>query len=222
MIQRLCLFLFSTFVFAELPPVQATDTLEQVRMSRGEVIVDQQDIGATKFVVAKILIDAPPEKVWPVLTNPFEFQGKISPRMKQVEVLTDRADLSVLRVTVNPGFFLPPFTYSVESRYEPDQRIDFRRVGGTLKDFKGYWTISPQSEGRKSEVTYGMYVDPGIPVPQWIIRAGVRDELPRTLTAMRERVQAVYTGHETLSTRTIAAAEHAVQHAEVPRPANHS
>src|SRR6185295_3623212 len=109
---RLCRRVLSTLGLSfilSLPTVAQgdVDNCEQLRLSRGEVVVEQQDVGPTKFVVAKILIDAPPDQVWPIMTNPFEFQEKISPRMKQVKVVTDRADLSVLKVTVNVGFFLP-------------------------------------------------------------------------------------------------------------------
>lgn len=180
---------------------------EAERLKRGEVVVDQRDVGATKFVVAKILINAPPGQVWRIITNPFEFKGKINPRMKEVEVVTDRPELSVLKVTVNLGFLLPPIVYSVESRYENHERIEFKRVGGTIKDFKGNWVIVPADEGRKTQVVYSMFVDPGIPVPQWLVRAGVRDELPRTLTAMRERVLGVFVRHQARAGRSILAAE---------------
>lgn len=179
---------------------------EIARLERGEVVVDQKDVGATKYVVAKILIDAPPDEVWPILTNPFEFRRRISPRMKEVEVVTDRQDLSVLNVTVDVGFFLPSITYSVESRYEPEQRIDFKRIGGTLKDFKGQWIVLPSDNGKKTQVIYSMYVDPGIPVPQWIVRAGVREELPKTLTSMRERIMDINAGRKAPADRSIMAA----------------
>jgi carbon monoxide dehydrogenase subunit G len=203
-------FLSSLLCFLMMVPTSAQgngDVSEQARLNRGEVVVDQKDVGDTKFVVAKILIDAPPEQVWRIMTNPFEFQGKISPRMKDVQVVTDLPELSVLKVTVNIGFFLPPVTYAVESRYENRERIEYRRVGGTLRDFKGSWVLFPVADGRKTQVNYSMFVDPGIPVPQWLVRAGVRDELPRTLTAMRERVIGVFVKHQSLVTRSILAAE---------------
>ncbi len=169
-------------------------------------MVRDENVGQTRFVAARILIDAPPSEVWPVLSNPFEFQGRISPRMKAVEVLTDREDMSVLQVSVDIGFFLPSISYAVESRYQPQERISFKRVGGTLKDFRGYWEMLPKSEGNKTEVVYSMYVDPGIPVPQWLVRAGVREELPRTLMAMRERVMEVHSGRKALVVPSIMAA----------------
>jgi hypothetical protein len=51
-----------------------------------------------------------------------------------------------------------------------------------------------------------MYVDPGFPVPQWIIREGVKTELPRTLMALRKRVKAVCMRTEAMESQTILAA----------------
>lgn len=180
---------------------------EVASLSRGQVVVDHKEIGDTKYVVAHVLIDAPPDKVWPVMTNPFEFQGKISPRTKDVQVLKDQFDLSLLQMTVHIGFFLPEVTYLVESKYESNERIDFKRVGGVLKDFRGYWEMRPQANGAKTRVTYAMFIDPGFPVPQWIVRQGVGLELPRTLYALRARVMDVFAGNKALLSKTILAAK---------------
>ena len=51
-----------------------------------------------------ILINEPPERVWPIMVNPFEFQGEILPRMKTVEVMVDRSNLSILKVTLDMSF----------------------------------------------------------------------------------------------------------------------
>ena len=53
----------------------------------------------------------------PNLVNPFEFQGKISPRMKTVEVMSDQVNRSVLKVTLDV-LLIPHFNYIVESLYE--------------------------------------------------------------------------------------------------------
>ena len=114
----------------------------QERLERGEVVVGLKEVGSSKFVTGTVLIAEPPERVWPIMVNPFEFQGKISPRMKEVEVVTDQADLSVLKVTLDV-ILIPHFTYVVESKYENGARVDFKRLGGVLKDFKGAWEVAP-------------------------------------------------------------------------------
>ena len=96
----------------------------------------------TKYVEGKILINEPPDKVWPILVNPFEFQGKISPRMKTVEVMSDQTNRSILKVTLDI-LLIPHFTYIVESLYQNGESVQFHRIGGTLKDFRGSWVMSP-------------------------------------------------------------------------------
>lgn len=197
----------------------------QKRLEHGDIVVDLKDVGATKYVEGKILINQPPDKVWPILVNPFEFQGKISPRMKTVEVMSDQTNRSVLKVTLDV-VVIPHFTYTVESSYRNGESVEFHRIGGTLKDFKGSWVMSPADGGTKTELIYCMYIDPGFPVPQWIIREAVKCELPKTLTALRERVQTVSDHPSYKEKRTILAAlikfPYHRTNSNVPEAVNHN
>jgi carbon monoxide dehydrogenase subunit G len=188
----------------------------ETKLERGEVVISSKKIEDVNFVEARILIDEPPSKVWPVMANPFEFQGKISPRMRQVTVVVDKVDLSLLKCTVHIGFFIPDITYTVESKYEPGQRITFKRTGGDLRDFKGVWEVKAAKGGNATELTYSMFIDPGIPVPQWIIREGVKNELPRTLMALRQRVTAIYTQNEAPEARHILAVSAVAKTSHLP------
>ncbi len=176
------------------------------KLAKGEVVVGLKNVGNLRYVTGTILLDHTPEQVWPVMVNPYEFKGKISPRMKTVDVVLDKEDESILRVTLDIGFLIPNFTYTVDSKYQRNERIDFKRLGGTLKDFSGSWQMKPADNGNKTELTYSMYVDPGFFVPQWIMREGVKVELPSTLTLLRKRLDNVY-GHQiALEPQTILAA----------------
>jgi carbon monoxide dehydrogenase subunit G len=178
----------------------------QKRLAQGEIIVGLRNEGATRLVTGTVVINEPPSRVWPIMVNPFEFQGKISPRMKTVEVVVDKADSSILKVTLDMSFLVQNFTYVVESNYSNGERIDFHRIGGVLKDFKGSWDMRPIDGGNKTELIYSMFVDTGFFVPQWMMREGVKGELPRTLKALRERVEAVCHESGTLEPHTILAA----------------
>ena len=89
----------------------------QERLAHGEVVTGMKDDGQFKYVTGSILINQAPEKVWPIMVNPYEFQGKISPRMKDVEVVLDKANRSILKVTMDLSFFFPHFMYVVDSQY---------------------------------------------------------------------------------------------------------
>jgi hypothetical protein len=186
------------------PAAESPQDAEE-KLASGQVVVGLEELDRTRFVFGRIWIDEPPSRVWRILVNPFEFEGKICPRMKRVEVLVDRIDTSVLKCTVAVCWLIPPVTYTVESKYLACGRIEFKRLSGVPREFKGYWQAKPVSGGRRTEVTYCLYVNPGIPVPQWIIREGVKVELPRVLSGLKERVKAVYDNHMVLEPRTILA-----------------
>lgn len=184
--------------------------LSHKRLNSGEVIVGLKTIGDRKFVTGKIWIPYPVEKVWPILVNPYEFKSNISPGMKDLKVLTDKEDLSVLKITAKYPIPLPipPISYTVKSRYSHNSKgssVEFERVSGSLKDFHGHWYAKSICNGKKTELLYSMYIDPGFYVPQWIIRRGVSGELPKTLTSLRTRINRIYSREALPVKRTITA-----------------
>lgn len=178
------------------------------RLEKGEVVVDFKNVGKRKYVTGRIIINHRPEEVWPVMVNPFEFKRNIAPRMKALEILSDKINMSIQRVTVD-AFPIPPVTYTVKSTYERTDngsKIEFWRVAGMIKDFRGHWIMRPCSNGQKTELSYSMYIDPGFYVPQWIVRQCVKGELPKTLLALRKRVEEVCSDVSVLEKQTIMAA----------------
>ncbi|PWU00399.1 MAG: hypothetical protein C5B53_04115 [Candidatus Melainabacteria bacterium] len=173
----------------------------------GDVLVRVQNHGSAKTVVGTIEIDQSPHRIWPILVNPYELQASICPRMKEIEMLCDEPNTSLMKVKVDCGIFFPHISYIVESKYTRNQRIDFRRIGGTLKDFTGYWQIEPLDDGSRSRVTYSLFIEPGIPVPQWLVREAIKVELPKTLRALRRRVDYLCEGNHKAISKTILAAK---------------
>src|SRR5262249_5016040 len=122
----------STAVSREVPDIASRNQAKS-----GDVQVRVQNHGAAKTVVGTIEIAQHPDRIWPILVNPYELQAYICPRMKEIDMLCDEPNVSLMKVKVDCGIF-PHITYVVESKYRRNQRIDFRRVSGTLKDFRGY------------------------------------------------------------------------------------
>lgn len=175
------------------------------KLAKGEVVVELHEQNGIKYVSGKIVIKEPAARVWPILTNPFEYQGKICPHMKNLRVVADTQQMSRLHVDVDCGLLMPLLSYVVESHYIPDSRIDFRRIDGNIKDFRGYWLLEPMADPNQCQVTYSMYIEPGFPVPQWIVREGVKMELPRTLLGLRKRVNAICESNAAPEARSIQA-----------------
>lgn len=189
-----------------VPPPAFARLEDRNAVSKDDVAVSHSKQGDIEFVVASIHIDQPPDRVWPILANPFEFEQTISPKFHTTKVLVDRPDESLLECKVDVGFLLPPINYTVFSSYAPCKRITFKSTAGDLKDFEGSWSVQAAEDGKSSDVTYSMYVNPGIPVPQWLVRQGIRMELPHTLRALRDRVYEIYRGSSTPTPRSLTAA----------------
>jgi hypothetical protein len=181
-------------------------TADEQRLAAGDVVVDSAEINGIRYVVARVWIDQTPESTWRTLVNPYEFEGRIMHRMKRVDVLTDEVAQSLMTCTVGVIFPIPDFKYTVESHYTACSKVEFHRTAGSFKDFRGFWGLEPVSHGTKTEVTYSMYIDPGFPVPDWLVREAVRMELPNVLTGLRERVTYLKSNADAAEKRTLVAA----------------
>lgn len=164
---------------------------ELARLNHGDVVVCVKESGTEKIVSGRILLTESVEEIWPILANPYEFVNALYPRMHKVQILEDRKDHSRMSCTIGLGTFLPDIVAIVDTDYVTGKSIDFHKVGGTLKGLTGGWTLTPKPDG-KTEVAYWMNIDPGIPVPSWIIAQGIKMELPNTLKAVRRRLDQLH------------------------------
>jgi hypothetical protein len=183
---------------------QRADQLQD-HLEQGDVVLRTECVGSTRYVDAQVLVPEPPEKVWPVLANPFEFHRNLFSRIEDLDIIVDEPRISCMKTRINCGLF-PPIVYVVESKYIRNQRIDFKRKEGSFRDFSGYWLLTPSMNGASTVVTFSVFVDPGLPLPQWLIREGIKIELPRTLRKLRNRVMALCNMKEPPIQQSIAAA----------------
>jgi hypothetical protein len=135
-------------------------------------------------------VDAPPPAIWRILTA-CEIAPEYVPNVvscKKLESLDDgRADLFVQEI--KPIFFLPTFEHVFRLDYTPYSRIDVHRVSGPIEYMEGSWWLVPQDSGRILLV-YQVAVDPGLPIPRFLVRATMKRDLPKIMMAVRERAEA--------------------------------
>lgn len=215
LVMALFLGLQSSFLgaFATVPALTNEEIENRVQMTakdklnleKGQVVVGFTQIGSSKYVLGRIVLDASPEQIWSVLANPYEFQNGIYSRMKDVQMLVDEPRHSIMRCKIAIGVIVPDIDAVVETDYQPMERISFRRKEGSLKALDGGWKLTPKDNG-KTEVSYWMSIDPGVPVPGWLVNEGVKSDLPKTLVALRKRLNTLRTAQGTLLTKTILAA----------------
>jgi hypothetical protein len=166
--------------------------IDREAVAAREIIVNAERGDRPLTVVVRIAaeVDAPPTAIWRILTA-CEIAPEYVPNVvscKKVEELDNgRADLFVQ--TIKPIFFLPTFEHVFRLDYTPHSRIDVHRVSGPIEHMEGSWWLLPQDSGRVLLV-YQVAVDPGLPIPRFLVRATMKRDLPKIMMAVRERAEA--------------------------------
>jgi ribosome-associated toxin RatA of RatAB toxin-antitoxin module len=155
-----------------------------------QIYVERSDRPLTAEVKLAAEVDAPATAIWDVLKaceiSP-EYVPDIQSCKKLEELDGGRADLFVQ--TIKPIFFLPAFEHVFRLDYTPYTRIDVNRVSGPIAHLHGTWWLVPEDNGRILLV-YEFELDPGMPIPRFMVRATLKRDLPKVITAVRERAEA--------------------------------
>ena len=184
------LALFSTASGAVAQP--DLDWLDRVALQAREVVVqtDRSDRPLTVNVRLAAEVDAPAAAIWDVL-RACEVAPEYVPNVvscRKVEEVDDgRGEIFVQ--TIKPIFFMPTFEHVFRLDYTPHARIDVSRVSGPIEHMQGTWWLLLQDSGRILLV-YELELDPGMPIPRFMVRATLKRDLPKVIAAVRERAEA--------------------------------
>jgi hypothetical protein len=154
------------------------------------VYAERGDRPLTVEVKIAAEVDAPIPAIWDILTR-CEIAPEYVPNVvscRRLERLDGgRADLFLQEI--KPIFFLPTFDHVFRLDYTPYTRIDVQRVSGPIEHMQGSWWLLPRDNGRVLLI-YELALDPGLPIPRFLVRATLKRDLPKIMRAVRERAEA--------------------------------
>lgn len=141
---------------------------------------------------ATVRIHARREVVWSLITSCAEAL-RLVPGLVACDVLETAPDRSWQRIrhVIDYSWYVPKLTYEIRASYERPTRVSIERVSGDLRVLTGSWVL--QSDGEDTIAHYAVDLAPGFWVPQWMVRAALRRDLPKMLRALRARAEAVRT-----------------------------
>lgn len=134
---------------------------------------------SAKIVRAKVLIKAPPDTVWRILTN-YSDLPHIMPGYEQAEILQSKGANKLVRIAMKVAAFLPTYRYQLQSREnESAYELNLTRVSGDFKALSVVYKLTPQNNGEQTLLTYRLNIDPGFSLPgdQGIIKANTEKTL---------------------------------------------
>lgn len=178
-----CLLALSTICAAN--PAQESVPRGDIEM---HVSLDAAEQSGT--AVGEVKIRAPREVVWALITNCAESMRLLA-GLEVCEVLETAPDRSWQRIryVLNYSWFLPKLSYVVKATYDPPSRLLVDRVSGDVRILKGSWIL--KTEGDFTVVHYTVDVVPGFWVPHWLVLSALRRDLPKVLSALRARAEAI-------------------------------
>jgi len=177
---------------AKSPWLDAADI--QQRLAAGQVVVRSALDGRARaaHVDAAVMVHTSPDAVWAVLKD-CDHAPSFIPGLKRCQRLASAADGSweVIAHDVKYSWFMPTIHSVFRADYQRPSRIDFRRVGGDLRDEQGSWLLEPLPDGSGTIVEYQVEINPGFWIPQAVVHRSLRKELPEALAALRIRVESL-------------------------------
>lgn len=165
---------------------------ERLRVLGGEVLVaiDSADPAqdGPPGVRGAIRIEASPAQVFSVMTSCAEALQYV-PRLESCRVVKTAADGSyaLIEHEVNPRWYLPRIRFVFRADYAPPREIRMSNVSGGLREYSGRWTLEPLDAGTATLVEYHVRVVPRYAVPQWLVLATLKRDLPELLQRLAAR-----------------------------------
>jgi coenzyme Q-binding protein COQ10 len=137
-----------------------------------------------------VVINAPPEKVFAVITD-YEKYPEFLPEVKKVKV--EFGSGNVKEVTYTVDIKAKVITYTLKHTARPPDELAWTMVRGEMmKGNDGAWVLQKVSEG--TEATYKIDLRLGALVPSMVERMLAEQSLPGLLANFKKRIEALHPG----------------------------
>ena len=137
--------------------------------------------GATR----SILINAPPEKLFDVITD-YDKYGEFLSEVKKVWTSDRRGNEVKVHYEVD---VIKTIHYTILAKEERPTRMSWTFVEGeVMKDNKGSWVLEPDGKGG-TKATYTVDMALGALVPKAIVTKLAETSLPKMLDAFKRRAE---------------------------------
>ena len=144
---------------------------------------------AAAHVFGAIKINASLEDVWATMVD-CDQAPEFVPNLISCEIIEAAEDgaYDIRKHIITYSFIGLRIENIFRSDYKPYSEIAFKLVGGDLERQEGVWSLGASDEGEATLVIYDAYVALGKPVPRFLVRRGMRKDMPKVLLSLREQV----------------------------------
>jgi coenzyme Q-binding protein COQ10 len=149
----------------------------------GETVAEEKMHGQT-YVVARVTVKAPPEKVFQILAD-YNHADKVFPQVKKCKLVADKGATKMVSHEIAPSGIPNTYEYLLEIKEFAPNALEWHRISGDFKQVDGYWKLEPADGGRWTNVTYASYVDGGMFLPQMLIRRQSKIDMAGVMSTLK-------------------------------------
>lgn len=137
---------------------------------------------------SSIDIDATAEELMAIVTD-LEAYPDWLPDVKAVEVLERDAEGRPIAATMTVDVTIREVTYTLDYEYDGFERMSWTsRPGGDVKLIDGSYTFEINDAGG-TNVVYDLAIDPGFPVPGFLLKRAAKHITSAALDGLRARAE---------------------------------
>jgi len=133
-----------------------------------------------------IVIDAPPERVFDVISD-YESYPEFLSEVKSIRTSERKGNQVLIHYEVD---VIKRIHYTLRMTEDRPRGLQWTFVEGDLmKDNRGGWVLEPLADGKKTNAIYSVEVALGLLVPRPLVTAMVESSLPKMLESFKKRVE---------------------------------
>ncbi|MCW2928634.1 MAG: hypothetical protein JWM86_2602 [Thermoleophilia bacterium] len=137
---------------------------------------------------SSIDVDATAEELFAIVTD-IEAYPEWLPDVKSVEVLETDAEGRPLASTMTVDVTIREVTYTLDYEYDGVERMSWTsRPGGDVKSIDGSYTFEISDDGGTT-VVYELAIDPGFPVPGFLLKRAAKHITAAALDGLKARAE---------------------------------
>ncbi len=185
-------FLTAAALLVTLPLNAAAQSNEA--MSKGEISVDTIEVKGSDMpkVVVKGVIDAPPAKVWQIVSNCAQY-SKTMTRIKSSKLVKQSGDTYICDVTVELPFPLSNLRATTTAKHVAGPPVWSRTwtlLEGDYQRNDGSWKLEEfAGDPNRTFATYTVHAIPNTSVPGWMRKRAQESSMPDVIKRLREEVK---------------------------------
>ena len=173
-------------VLTDLGEPPSLNAKELQRLERGRVVLKEIGRkGDAKRMEAYSLIAAPPSKIMAFLKD-FKSQVGKMPHLKKAQASWN-GNLAQVEFWIKIAW--KEIYYKLNVYHFGENLIEWEFVCGGFKTTSGYWKFHPMEDGKKTLVVYHVFTDPGLPLPDFIVKMLTYNSMPDVVLAVKKAVE---------------------------------